>query len=280
MQVSVHDIATPASAGAKQDAPPALEARDIRKSFGGIHAVDGVSFTLRPGEILGMVGDNGAGKSTLIKTITGAYRRDSGEVLLNGEPVSFENTRQARERGVETVYQSSGLVEVMDAPANLFLARETLRPGRLSRALGLIDRRHMRQETRSLLGTLNIKLGNLSAPIRTLSGGQQQSVAVGRAAYWRGSIIILDEPANNIGVDQQRAVLALVRRIRETYGTAFIMISHNMEHVFSLADRVIVMRQGRKVGDLPIAQTTREAVVGLITGAIPAVADGYGAGAA
>jgi ABC-type sugar transport system ATPase subunit len=217
-----------------------------------------------------MLGDNGAGKSTLIKTITGAYRRDSGEVLLNGEPVSFENTRQSRARGIETVYQSSGLVEVMDAPANLFLAREALAGGVLARLCGLIDRRRMREETRGLLGTLNISLRNLSAPIRTLSGGQQQSVAVGRAAYWRGSIIILDEPANNIGVDQQRAVLALVRRIRETHGTAFIMISHNMEHVFSLADRVIVLRQGRKVGDLPVAATTREHVVGLITGAVPA----------
>ncbi len=260
----------PARAGVSEATSPVLEARDIRKSYGGIKAVDGVSFSLGRGEIVGIVGDNGAGKSTLIKTVTGASRRDSGDVLLNGRPVHIENTRQARELGIETVYQSSGLVEVMDAPANLFLGREALTGGRVGRALGWVDRRLMRDETRGLLATLNISLRNLAAPIRTLSGGQQQSVAVGRAAYWRGSVIILDEPANNIGVDQQRAVLALVHRIRDTHGTSFIMISHNMEHIFDVADRVIVMRQGRKVGDVPIGSTTREEVVGLITGAIGA----------
>jgi ABC-type sugar transport system ATPase subunit len=263
-----HDAA--AGAEARDAAPVALEARSIRKNFGGIKAVDDVSFVLRKGEILGMVGDNGAGKSTLIKTITGAYRKDGGEVLLDGAPVEIETTRRARELGIETVYQSSGLVEVMDAPSNLFLGREALLSGWLGRAFGLIDRRLMRDETRDLLGTLNIALRNVSAPIRSLSGGQQQSVAVGRAAYWRGSIIILDEPANNIGVDQQRAVLALIRRIRETHGVSFIMISHNMEHVFDVADRVVVMRNGRKVGDLALADTSRNEVVGLITGAVSA----------
>jgi len=244
-----------------------LEARALRKNFGGIRAVDDVSFQLREAEILGIVGDNGAGKSTLIKIITGAYRKDSGELLLHGAPVEIQSTRHARELGLETVYQSSGLVEVMDAPANLFLARETLRPGWLGSLFGLIDKRRMRQETRDLLKTLQIEVKNLNAPVQTLSGGQQQSVAVGRAAYWKGRIIILDEPANNIGVDQQRTVLRLVHQIRDTHGIAFIMISHNMEHIFSVADRVIVMRNGQIVGDRPIALTTRNEVVGLITGA-------------
>ncbi len=249
-------------------APVVLEARSLCKNFGGIRAVDDVSFTLHKGEILGIVGDNGAGKSTLIKIVTGAYRKDSGEVLLNGRPVEIESTRHARELGLETVYQSSGLVEVMDAAANLFLGREALQSGLLGRVFGIIDRKRMRSETRDLLKSLQIEVRNMSAPVQTLSGGQQQSVAVGRAAYWKGEIIILDEPANNIGVDQQRAVLALVKTIRDTHGISFIMISHNMEHIFALADRVIVMRNGQKVGDRRIAETSRNEVVGLITGAL------------
>jgi ABC-type sugar transport system ATPase subunit len=245
-----------------------LEARNLRKNFGGIRAVDDVSFALHRGEILGMVGDNGAGKSTLIKIVTGAYKKDSGEVLINGQPVEIEGTGHARELGMETVYQSSGLVEVMDAPANLFLGREKLKDGWLGRYFGMIDKRFMREETRKLLKQLNITVRNLAAPVQTLSGGQQQSVAVGRAAYWKGSIIILDEPANNIGVDQQRAVLELVRQIRDEHGISFIMISHNMEHIFQVADRVIVMRNGQKVGDKSLAETTRNEVVGLITGAL------------
>jgi len=245
-----------------------LQARHLRKSFGGIQAVDDVSFELGRGEILGMVGDNGAGKSTLIKIVTGAYKKDSGDVLLNGKPVEIENTAHARSLGMETVYQSSGLVEVMDAPANLFLGREKLKDGWLGRYFGMIDKRFMREETRTLLQRLNITVRNLGAPVQTLSGGQQQSVAVGRAAYWKGEIIILDEPANNIGVDQQRAVLDLVKQIRDEHGISFIMISHNMEHIFQVADRVIVMRNGKKVGDRPLQETTRNEVVGLITGAL------------
>ena len=168
-----------------------LEAQALSKHFGGITAVDDVSFALREAEILGIVGDNGAGKSTLIKIITGAYRKDGGALLLNGEPVEIENTRHAREIGLETVYQSSGLVEMMDAPANLFLARELLRQDWLGRLFGLIDKRRMRAETQDLLKLLQIEVKNLRAPIHTLSGGQQQSVAVGRAAYWKGRIIIL-----------------------------------------------------------------------------------------
>lgn len=246
--------------------PVLLEAKNIKKYFGGIKAVDDVSFVLRKGEILGMVGDNGAGKSTLIKVVTGAYKRDGGEILLNGKSVEIESTRAARDLGIETVYQSSGLVEVMDAPGNLFLGRELLMPGFLGK-LGLIDKKKMRQETKELLKTLNIEVRNMRAPVQTLSGGQQQSVAVGRAAYWKGEIIVLDEPANNIGVDQQRAVLDLVRTIRDTHGISFIMISHNMEHIFSVADRVIVMRNGLKVGDKLTKDTSRNEVVGLITGA-------------
>ncbi|MDE2792323.1 MAG: ATP-binding cassette domain-containing protein [Paracoccaceae bacterium] len=246
---------------------PVLEARNIHKNFGGLKALDDVSFHLNKGEILGIVGDNGAGKSTLIKTVTGAYRKTSGEILLNGKPVEVENTRRARELGIETVYQASGLVEVMDAPSNLFLGREMTRSNWLGNALGFINRRMMRIETVELLKTLNIEVRNLAAPVRNLSGGQQQSVSVGRAAYWQGKIIILDEPANNIGVDQQRAVLELVERVRDSQGVSFIIISHNMDHIFNLADRVIVMRSGRMVGDLCIADTSRAEVVGLITGA-------------
>lgn len=258
---------TQQSAAHADAAVPALEARNICKNFGGIRALDDVSFVLKKSEILGIVGDNGAGKSTLIKTITGAYRKNAGEVLLNGQPVEIENTRKARGLGIETVYQASGLVELMDAPSNLFLGREMTRPGWFGRAMGFINKRKMRSETGDLLKTLNIEVHNLAAPIRNLSGGQQQSVAVGRAAYWQGEIIILDEPANNIGVDQQRAVLALVKRIRDTHGVSFIMISHNMDHIFKLCDRVIVMRGGRKVSDLRIDDTTREEVVARITGA-------------
>jgi len=262
MQTGADRRATRADAGT-----PVLEARNIHKNFGGVRALEDVSFHLNKGEILGIVGDNGAGKSTLIKTVTGAYRKTSGEIWLDGKHVEVENTRKARELGIETVYQASGLVEVMDAPSNLFLGREMTRSNWLGNALGFINRRKMRVETVELLKMLNIEVRNLAAPVRNLSGGQQQSVAVGRAAYWQGKIIILDEPANNIGVDQQRAVLELVERVRDTQGVSFILISHNMDHIFNLADRVLVMRNGRTVGNLRIADTSRAEVVGLITGA-------------
>lgn len=248
-----------------KDAPVVLKAEGLFKNFGGIRAVDDVSLELRKGEIVGIVGDNGAGKSTLIKILTGAHRKDAGKVWLDGAEVDIVSTGQARALGIETVYQSSGLVELMDAPANLFLGREILREGFLGR-LGLIDKKKMREETRELLKLINIEVRNMNAPMHTLSGGQQQSVAVGRAAYWKGKIIILDEPANNIGVDQQRAVLEQIRHVRDTLDIPFIMISHNMEHVFSVADRLIVMRNGRKVGDAPIADLTHNDAVAMITG--------------
>lgn len=250
---------------AREAGPIVLEARNLYKNFGGIKAVDNVSLTLRKGEILGIVGDNGAGKSTLIKILTGAYKKDAGEVLLDGQPVDITTTGEARSLGIETVYQSSGLVELMNAPANLFLGRELRRKGFLGK-LGLLDKRTMREETAKLLKLLNIEVRNLSAPMHTLSGGQQQSVAVGRAAYWKGKIIILDEPANNIGVDQQRAVLAQIRHVRDTMNIPFIMISHNMEHVFSVADRLIVMRNGQKVGDVNIKDISHNDAVAMITG--------------
>ncbi|MBE0479147.1 sugar ABC transporter ATP-binding protein [Candidatus Aerophobetes bacterium] len=244
-----------------------IEARGLKKHFGGIRAVDDVSFKLYESEILGIVGDNGAGKSTLIKLITGAYKSDGGEVFLNGNRLEIQNTLQLRKLGIETVYQNQGLVENMNAPSNLFLGKEKVKPGLLGRVFKWLDKKFMKDETNELLKKLNIELKNFALPVKQLSGGQQQSVTIARATYWKGKITILDEPANNLGVEEQEKVLNLVRNLRENHNISFIMITHNLEHVFGIADRILVMRNGKIVGDKNVKETTRNEIVSLITGA-------------
>jgi simple sugar transport system ATP-binding protein len=245
-----------------------LRAVELRKQFGGLVAVDGVSLEVNAGEVVGLIGDNGAGKSTLIKMIAGVYRPDAGQLFLNEHEVSFASPQDARDLGIETIYQDLALCENLDASANIFLGREPSR-----RVLGLlptVDRPRMLAESRRILQQLDIRIPRLSRPIRLMSGGQRQAVAIARAVYWNARLMIMDEPTAALGVPEQRKVLALVRTLRE-HGVGVIIISHNLQDVLQVADRAIVMRRGRKVGERRIAETSSSELLGLMVGA-PALA--------
>ena len=226
-----------------------LETKALEKYFGGIHAVDGVDMQLYKNEILAIVGDNGAGKSTLIKCITGVYRKDRGDIYLDGDHVDIHNTRDAKKLGIETVYQDKGLISVLDAPSNLFLGREKLRENLLGKLFKFLDVKYMKKETKDLLAKIGVEIRDLAAPVNFLSGGQQQSVAVGRAVYWSAKILIFDEPTNNLGVKEQAKAISLIKTIRDTHPeVSIIVITHNLYHVFELVDRIMVMRNGQLVG--------------------------------
>jgi len=248
------------------DQNPVLELQDVSKHFGGLTAVDRVSFKVFAKEIVAIVGDNGAGKSTIIKTISGVYRRDGGRMLFCGEPVEFHSTLEARRKGVETVYQEEGLIPQFDASLNLFLGRPLVRNTLLGRWLRIADYKTMRMETQKLLGSVGIDLPNLRRPVTGLSGGQRQSVLVGKAIYWGGRLLIFDEPTNHLGARQESNIMSLIKRIREQYEVAIIIISHNIAHVFEMADRIIVLRNGSIVGERSRGTTTPNEIVSMITG--------------
>ena len=243
---------------------PILQVREMYKHFGGLVAVDHVSFAVSPGEVVGLLGDNGAGKSTLIKVISGVHRADGGTLLLDGQEVSFPSPLDARRKGIETIYQDLALCENLDASANIFLGREV----RLHRwgILRELDNAYMLKESRTVIEQLDIQIPDLRKPIRLLSGGQRQAVAIARAVYWNARLMIMDEPTAALGVPEQLKVLQLVRTLRER-GIPVILISHNMQDVFAVADRVIVMRRGRKAGERTIKETNDKEIVGLMIGA-------------
>ncbi len=246
------------------DVQPILQIKDLYKRFGGLIAVDHVSLNIHPGEVVGLLGDNGAGKSTLIKMISGAYKPDGGQILLNGEAVSFATPLEARRRGIETIYQDLALCENLDASANIFLGREKMR-----HQLGLLrvlDRPYMLREARQVLDQLDIRIPELRSPIRQLSGGQRQAVSIARAVYWKAHLMIMDEPTAALGVPEQLKVLELIRTLRNQ-GVPVLLISHNMQDVFAVADRVIVMRRGSKAGEVRVSDTNENEVVGMMVGA-------------
>jgi ABC-type sugar transport system ATPase subunit len=245
-------------------APPILEAVELYKHFGGLVAVDHVSLEVRAGEVVGLLGDNGAGKSTLIKMIAGVYEPDGGRLLLNGRDVVFSSPQEARDAGIETIYQDLALCENLDAGANIFLGREPVR--RVAAVLQAVDRRRMLVESRRILDQLDIRIPGLARPIRQMSGGQRQAVAIARAVYWNAQLMIMDEPTAALGVPEQRKVLALVRTLRER-GVGVIIISHNLQDVLDVADRVVVMRRGRTVGQRQVAETNTSELLGLMIGA-------------
>jgi ABC-type sugar transport system ATPase subunit len=242
---------------------PILSAVDLYKHFGGLVAVDHVSLSVRAGEVVGLLGDNGAGKSTLIKMIAGVYQPDGGRLNLNGKDVSFSSPQDARDAGIETIYQDLALCENLDAGANIFLGREPVR--RLLLVLRAVDRRRMLAESRRILDQLDIRIPGLARPIRQMSGGQRQAVAIARAVYWNAQLLIMDEPTAALGVPEQRKVLALVRTLRER-GVGVIIISHNLQDVLDVADRVVVMRRGRTVGERQVGDTNTSALLGLMIG--------------
>lgn len=243
-----------------------LEVRGLCKFFGGIKAVNNVDFKLYEREIVGIVGDNGAGKSTLIKVLSGVYEKTAGKIFVHGQEVEIRNPSDARRLGIETVYQDQGLIPIFDAASNLFLGREKLQEGFLGRALKLVDDRFMMQETERVLSSLGIDIKDARSKVLYLSGGQRQTIAIGRAVYWRGKILIFDEPTNNLGVKQERRVLELIKRIRDELGASIIIISHNIAHIFEVVDRIIVLRNGEKVGEKLKTETNPAEIIAMITG--------------
>jgi ABC-type sugar transport system ATPase subunit len=296
---------------------PILRAVNLTKRFGGLTAVDAVSLDLKPGEVVGLVGDNGAGKSTFIKMISGVYQPDGGEIFYNDTKVNFIDPRDARDLGIETIYQDLALAENLDVGSNIFLGRELKKrfiserisqiiisivcaiplgalmawaglqfyriPGlALGLVLGLaaggvlgwlfgsisqlVDRRTMMGESTKALKRLDIEIPSLTQQVRNLSGGQRQSVAIARSIYWNARVMIMDEPTAALGVSEQRKVLTLVRTLAGQ-GVPVIIISHNMQDVFAVADRIIILRRGKKVGEEVAARTTPDKIVSLMVGA-------------
>jgi fructose transport system ATP-binding protein len=249
-----------------ENGSPILEARGIQKSFGHVIALAEGDFELAPNEVHAIVGDNGAGKSTLIKIISGVYRADAGELRLDGKPVTISNPREARELGIETVYQDLALADHLDAAANLFLGREEYLPGALG-WLGFLDRKKMRHRAEEEMRRLKIGIQSVDQSVVNLSGGQRQAVAVARAIAWGRRIVIMDEPTAALGVRESSMVLELIKEVR-SHGLSIIMISHNLPEVFAVADRITVLRLGRTITRLATKDTTLEAVVGMMTGAV------------
>ncbi|MEW5852476.1 MAG: ATP-binding cassette domain-containing protein [Myxococcota bacterium] len=244
---------------------PLLELRGAGKRFGAIQALSGVDLVVRSGEVLALVGDNGAGKSTLIKCMAGSHPLDEGLLLVQGEPVHLRAPPDATRLGIETVYQDLALCDALDVVANLFLGRELLVPG-AGRPLRMLDEVVMEQKAREVLAELAVTIPDLRAPVASLSGGQRQCIAVARAVMWNSRLVILDEPTAALGVAQAGQVLDLVRRLRAR-GLAVLIISHNLADVFAVADRIVVLRLGRKVADVDARAVSREDVVAAITGA-------------
>jgi D-xylose transport system ATP-binding protein len=245
--------------------PPALSVRGAAKRFGAVVALDGVDIEARRGEVLALLGDNGAGKSTLIKCVTGVHRLDSGTVEMDGVPVDAGSPAAARALGIETVYQDLALFDNLDPAANFYAGREMTTPRWLPRGLRLVRRRAMADATVVVLRRLEVGVADMRTPVGLMSGGQRQAVAVARAAAFATNVVILDEPTAALGVRESRHVLDLILRLRAE-GLAIIVVSHAMDHVMEIADRAVVMRRGRAVGELIPRPENKEQIVSLIVG--------------
>jgi simple sugar transport system ATP-binding protein len=245
---------------------PLLEVKNITKRFGGLIAVDNMNIKVFPGEVVGLLGDNGAGKSTLIKVISGVYHADAGTIFFEGKKVRIDNPMDALKIGIETLYQDLALAENLNVYSNIFLGRE-----KLKRFLGLVkvlDHDYMLNESKKVLDRLEIEVPSLKNQIRTLSGGQRQAVAISRSIYWNAKFLIMDEPTAALGVAEQKKVLGLVKTL-SSQGMPVIIISHQLHDVFSVANRLVIMRRGKKVAERITQETTADEIVGLIVGSLP-----------
>ena len=249
---------------------PILQARNLVKTFGRVVGLDGVSLDLYPGEVLAIIGDNGAGKSTLIKCLTGAEVPDTGELLVSGQPVHFKRPQDARVHGIETVYQNLAVSPALDVASNLFLGREERRAGLLGSVFRMLDTKGMRTKAKEELTRLGIStLQDVTVPVENLSGGQRQAVAVARAAAFGSKVVVLDEPTAALGVRESNQVLQLVRDLRDR-GLPVILISHNMPHVFDVADRIHIQRLGKCAATITPQSHTMTDAVAIMTGAATA----------
>ena len=249
------------------DDTPRMSARGLTKRYGHVTALSGADFDLRAGEVLAVIGDNGAGKSTLIKALSGAIAPDSGQIRLDGEPVRFRTPAEARAHGIETVYQDLALAPALDIATNMFMGRELRKSGVLGSVLRLLDKKRMREQAAAHMSELHIGLQSINVAVENLSGGQRQGVAVARAAAWAEHVVIMDEPTAALGVKESAQVLDLIGRVRDR-GLAVVLISHNMPHVFEIADRIHIQRLGRRVGLVERDAHTMSEVVAIMTGAL------------
>ena len=243
--------------------PPILEVVNLSKHFGAVRALDDFSMHVRPGEVVALAGDNGAGKTTLIKSISGVFRPTSGEIRLEGRPVSFATPQEARDRGIDTIYQDLALADNLTIGANIFLGREPMT--RKFGFLPVLDRKKMAEAARETMALLDFHVSRMDAPVSNFSGGQRQAVAIGRAVYWNARILIMDEPTAALGVPEQRKVISLIHQLK-AQGRGVIFISHNLQDIFAVADRIVVLRRGLTAGERTIAETSHDEVVRLMVG--------------
>ncbi len=268
----VHAVSQAGPSRAADGPGPVLEARRITRHFGAVTALADASVALQRHEVLGLVGDNGAGKSTLLKILSGVLPADSGQIFLEGREVQLRRPHDALEAGIETVYQDLALVDTMSAYQNIYLGREELaRPWPL-RILDLVDDRAMRQRSRQVLDELAVKVPSIDVSVKGLSGGQRQCLAIARAILWGRRIVILDEPTAALGVRESRQVLDVIKDLRN-HEVSVIVVSHNMQQLMEVADRITVMRLGRTVATRVVRETTAEEIIGLITGALGAAVE-------
>lgn len=240
-----------------------LSLRNIAKSFGAIEALRGVDLDIRPGEAVGLMGDNGAGKSTLVKIIAGNFPQTSGTIEMEGRPVHFHRPIDARGVGIEVVYQDLALADNLSIGANIFLGREPMT--KKFGFLPVLDRKTMRKAAQETMALLDFHVSRLDAPVSNFSGGQRQAVAIGRAVHWDAQVLIMDEPTAALGVPEQRKVISLIHQLK-AQGRGIIFISHNLQDIFAVSDRIIVMRRGIKAGERKISETTHDEVVKLMIG--------------
>ncbi len=239
---------------------PVLSLQDIHKAFGGVVAIETFSLDLHPGEIVALVGDNGAGKSTLIKMISGVHAPTSGDIQLEGNPVTFADASGARAAGVEVVYQDLALADQQPVYMNMFLGRELTKG-----PLGLLDKKSMIAETRSLVEDLDVRIPSAQAIIRDLSGGQRQGIAIARATHWASKLILLDEPTAALGVAETAKVEELIKTLRAR-NLAVLIVSHSLDQVFRLSDRICVLRRGQQIGVRRTSETDKNEIIAMITG--------------
>ncbi len=244
---------------------PIVEMRGISKSFGPVRALEDVTLTLGHHDVLGLVGDNGAGKSTLMKVLTGVYQPDEGKIHFEGQPVRFESPHESRQAGIEMVYQDLALAGNLHVAGNIYLGQEVTRKV-LGGLFRFLDHRAMTEGAARLLERLHIDIQSPALRVETLSGGQRQAVAIARSMGFEARVVIMDEPTAALAVKEVSKVLELVRSLKE-HEVSVILISHRMQDIFEVCDRIMVLRQGRKVGDLPRPETTMDEIVALITGA-------------
>jgi fructose transport system ATP-binding protein len=262
-----HTVSSSPDTAGDQQRSPVLSARALVKTFGRVVGLDGVDLDLYPGEVLAIVGDNGAGKSTLIKCLTGALAPDAGQLFLEGSPAHFRRPQDARDAGIETVYQTLAVAPALDIASNLFLGREVRRRGVLGSVFRMLDHKGMRRQAAQALSDLGIgTLQNVAQAVETLSGGQRQAVAVARAAAFGSKVLVLDEPTAALGVKESNQVLRMIEEVRSR-GLPVILISHNMPHVFEVADRIHIQRLGRCAGVVTPSSHTMPEVVAIMTGA-------------